>query len=182
VLSTVEKDNAFRIIKSIRPIVYTSKYGFDNKIFYGFLAQEVENVFPECISYVKGIIPDYREHVSSDNMIIKGNTVKIKKQNNVQIEIGEILDVQCRNVSGKIDKISKQVAVISSDLESFTIDGTDLEIGTGVDINGRHVDDFRCVNYLSFIPLLVKTVQTMCDEIEKLKNDIQRLTLNTETK
>ena len=146
-----------------------------DKIKKGFVAQEVEQVFPEAVSYCRSFIPDiYR--IAQNLMFDKENkTLTISLDAVIQLNIGDKIKLYSETESFE----KPVVKVISS--KKFVIGDWDKDVNQ-LFVYGREVNDFRSIDYDRIFTLGISSIQelshqndAMHEDIASLKNENQQL-------
>ena len=128
---------------------------------YGFIAQEVEKVLPECVSFMKDFVPSVFKIAES----VSGNTITLT---NHGLSIGERVRL-IKNGNDKID-----ATIIAATDSTFTVDSTiDEKV---VFVYGKYIEDFRILDYdqiscfavdgVKKLHSIIKTQQTTIDSLE----------------
>ena len=150
-VAQISNEKAIDIIKNLRVASY--QYYDDQITRYGLIAQEVEEVFPECVKTINDFIPNiasyatvgtegsltFDEAKAFDEIVAPGDLIKLINGNSI--------------VCVKILKICKNVIWIDKNMY--------LYLNESVFVIGKEVDDFKVIDYQYIIPLLIKTVQGM---------------------
>ena len=74
------------------------------------------------------------------------------------------------------DNKKKHYGLIAQELEKFyptLVNETESEINTDIDTNNVDIEFYKGVNYLELIPLLIKKIQMMDNEIKELKTQLK---------
>jgi hypothetical protein len=146
-----------------------------DKIKKGFVAQEVEQVFPEAVSYCRSFIPDiYR--IAQNLLFDKENkTLTISLDTVIQLNIGDKIKLY-----SEIESFEKPVVkVISS--KNFVIGDWNKDVNQ-LFVYGREINDFRSIDYDRIFTLGISSIQelshqndAMHEDIASLKNENQQL-------
>lgn len=138
-----------------------------NKLTKGFIAQEVEQVFPNAISYETGVVPDIfqvgKDIAVDDNLEIL--TVTVDSLNN--LVVGEKVKL--------IGKSEYLLEVIEREGTTFKVKGWPEKGTKEIFVYGREVSDFRTVDYDQIFTLNVAATQELIKEVETLKSQIALL-------
>jgi hypothetical protein len=127
----------------------------------GFIAQEVETVFPEAVSKHADFIPDiYRKAVavSTDEQagiltVALDKPTDLKLGDRVRLITDKTYDVEVKSVSDK----------------AFTVTGWTPKDTKEVFVFGKEVSDFRAVDYDRIFTLNVSATQALAQEVDALK-------------
>lgn len=135
----------------------------------GLIAQELEAIFPEAVSQMKGFTPDVYT-VGKDfsiNETKKELTCWLDKAH--KFAVGDLVKLMTE------DNTEQQKEVIEIiDEKAFVVKDWS-EKAEGIFVFGKQVDDFRTVDYQQVAMLSVSAIQALSQEIETLKNENQTL-------
>ncbi|MCF8247142.1 MAG: tail fiber domain-containing protein [Saprospiraceae bacterium] len=153
------------ILKKLRVTDYRHVDEIANGADYkkGFIAQEVEEVFPEAVTKSAGFIPDIYEKTTSCSLAGENLTVVLSK--NHGLKAGD--EVRLMLASGQ--KELKVAAV--SDENTFTVEGWKDAQPEWVFAYGKKVDDFRQVDYDRIHTLNVSATQELASRVEQLEKE-----------
>lgn len=147
-IETIEVTSAFQ---SLRPVKY--KY-IDtpvktDKVQYGFIAQEVEDLYPELVLTTSDYVPDI--YILSESII--ENTITISKKHNLKVgdSVKLILEKEGNKMTNVVDIVSEY---------SFTTE-LDLSEESIVFVYGKEVNDHKSLIYDNFAPIIIKHVQDL---------------------
>lgn len=163
-LSTVLrlKPTEYRYIDNI-------KHG--NQFKLGFIAQDIEKVFPSAVNTIVNFIPNIYQFPqriqknASGILITTKNYHDLEKDDRIKIFNGT--EDTILTVSNVIDSMNFLVADNSSILESSFI-------------YGKEVNDFKTIDFDAITTITVSSIQSLASEITDLKNSVE--TLQTEVK
>lgn len=133
-----------------------------NEIKKGFIAQEVEQVFPQAVSKGFDFIPNIyipAKEISIDSI---SHTITITVIDTIKLEVGNIVKI--------IADKSYEKRVISVHNQTFTLSDWNNFNAKEVFVYGIQVDDFRTVDYDRIFTLNVSATQELIHQIEALKN------------
>jgi hypothetical protein len=129
----------------VREFSYKDKVEYGPCRYPGFIAQEVQEIFPEAVRTHEGVVPDVFKMAQR-----KGDSWKL--ETDTPLEAGDSLKV--------IDEGGiKKVKVISFSNSELKIDN-DLE-GDNVFMYGKYVTDFHTVSYDRLFPVLLCAFQEL---------------------
>ena len=163
IISINNKDyNNFYLIKPVKYNYIDCFHGIKKN--YGFIANEIQNFFPNIIKKSSCIIPNIYEKASYINNIITfNNTSNIILKNNDKIKI----------VSMNDNNYSDYIITSNISLNSFCINSNLNH--SNVFIYGTEVDDFLNIDYNQIFTLNVAATQELHKEVEILKNENEML-------
>ena len=143
-----------------------------NSSKYGFIAQEVEDLFPTCVSKIKDYIPDIftvatAKNISEDTYMITipKISLNLKEKDNLQIIINE------KNIKETFDILT---SVETSDSTKITIISKE-KFDDQVFVIGRKVNDFRILNYEQLTTVAISAIQELVQINKKLEDRIELL-------
>ncbi len=165
-LSDMQSD--LEIIKrlQVKEFQFIDKPVNGDKIKKGFIAQEVEQVFPEAVSLSRRFIPDiYR---NSQNLVFDKNSkaLTIVMDSLVQLKEGDKIQLY-----SETESFEKQVIEVLSDKE-FRIGDWEKDINQ-LFVYGKEVDDFRAVDYDRIFTLGISAIQELCRQNEEQQQQIE---------
>lgn len=133
----------------------------------GFIAQEVEEVFPEAVSRSTGFIPDIYQRALSTGL--SGTTLTVTLPQPHQLVAGDQIQVlgpngdQVCEVSGTVDSQSIVISNWTSDNPEWLF------------VYGKQVHDFLQVDYDRIHTLNVSVTQEMIRRVEALEQEILQI-------
>lgn len=129
----------------------------------GFIAQEVEEVFPEAVTKSADFIPNI--YAKSTSCSLSGENLTVVLAKNHGLKVGDEL----RLIDSLGNKDLKVAAV--SDEKTFTVEGWKKEAAAPdwVFAYGKKVDDFRTVDYDRIHTLNVSATQELVRRVEQLE-------------
>lgn len=133
----------------------------------GFIAQEVEEVFPEAVSKGSDFIPNVYKVAKSINIDPEMSRIKITMEDSMQLKVGDIVKL--------IADKTYENEIVSVDHNSFTLKDWDNSETKEVFVYGIKVNDFRTVDYDRIFTLNVSATQELVKQVDLLKNQIKEL-------
>jgi len=134
----------------------------NNRVVYGFIAQQVKEVIPHSVELVKDIIPNIYKRASCDsNIITLENDVSQELNLNDNIKI---YDEFGNDNMYNITEINSNVIKIDKDINT-----------SNVFVFGKEVDDFHTLKKDYIFTLNVCATQELYKLIEELRNRISIL-------
>ncbi len=133
----------------------------------GFIAQEVEQVFPEAVAVTTDFIPDvYQLAVSA-----------APEENNLLVTLSQPHELKAGDKVRVINPQGQRDYMVSTvpDDRHFTIAGWDTEKPEWLFVYGKEVDDFRQVDYDRIHTLNVSVTQELIRSMEALESEIAEL-------
>lgn len=132
----------------------------------GFIAQEVEEMFPEAVRQSEYYIPDV--YALSTRTQLSSGKMTISLEKNHTLAVGD----EVKMMLSDCEKIEKVIAVPSEN--SFVVDW-DSPATDKIFVYGRQVKDFRTVIYDRIFTLNVSATQELARQVEELKADNEAL-------
>ena len=105
----------------------------------------------------------------NDKITLQLNNLDIKKDDKL-----EICDVDNEGFTSNI----RTIDVLEISNNEFSFMDSKIDTSKNLFISGKHVDDFHAIDYMALIPLLIKGIQELNDEIKILKERINILESN----
>jgi regulator of replication initiation timing len=124
------------------------------------IAQQVESIYPQAISFDKGLVPDIM--LPSQALSFQEDEITVTLGQAHDIAVGDRVVLQ----TGK-KGIPVEVVSVPS-LGSFVARGWEGEPVSEVLVYGREVDDLRSVNYDAISMLNVSATQELARKVERL--------------
>ena len=141
----------------------------------GFIAQEVEAVFPEAVTKTSDFIPDIYEN-ARENLLLAGKLTIVLNKNH-DIKEGDVVRLMLPNAPKEV-KVSSVPSA-----NTFTVSDWTGEKPEWVFVYGKQVSDFRQVDYDRIHTLNVSVTQELIRRKELLeKQKIQLRIENNELK
>jgi hypothetical protein len=138
-------------------------YGIKSK--KGFIAQQVEGVFPEAVQKKSDFVPDIFS--APEKVATANNKVIITMAKPHQLANGN--EVRIYTSTGV-----KETTVTFVSANSFSVEGS-LQDYTEVFVFGKKVDDFRIVDYDRLFTLNVSATQELARKVEKLERENEKM-------
>jgi hypothetical protein len=143
-----------------------------NSSKYGFIAQEVEDLFPTCVSKIHDHIPDIFtlatvQYISEDMYMITIPKIglDLKEKDNLKIAFGD------KKENFNIVTVLENQVNSSTEITIITTE----KLGDQVFIIGRMVDDFRVLNYEQLTTVAISAIQELGQINKKLEDRIELL-------
>jgi hypothetical protein len=165
-INDINDDGALQQILAIEPktnkyIDYLSK---GNSTVYGFIAQQVKEVIPHAVEFVKDIIPNiYKRATCSSNIITLENDVSQDLNINDNIKI---YDEFGKDDMYNITEINENTIKIDKDINT-----------SNVFVFGKEIDDFHTLKKDYIFTLNVCATQELYKLIQKQNEVIENLQL-----
>jgi hypothetical protein len=128
----------------------------------GFIAQEVEKIFPQAVIKSTDFIPDI--YSQADSLVVVDNKLTVTMKNPHGLQTGDVV----RLITGSGEKI---VSVDIVDEKNFSTSNWQ-ENSSAVFVYGKRVDDFRTVNYNAIFALGISAIQLLYKQVQQLKDEL----------
>tara|TARA_B110000003_G_scaffold206062_1_gene204944 strand:- start:260 stop:1780 length:1521 start_codon:yes stop_codon:yes gene_type:complete len=162
-IKEINEDESLNIIRKIKPKRYKLKE--TDKICYGFIAQEIDQIVPDIVSKCKNYISDIMIIAKVEKI---DNTSKLNTNVNHTLNKDDI--IRCKNSNDtNIDNI-KVLEVIDDNtviIDKIFSDSTII-------ICGRLVDDYHSIDHDMIMTLGISTIKKLDSEVTKLKEIIEK--------
>ncbi len=130
----------------------------------GFIAQEVEQVFPEAVTTAADFIPNVYAFSSKTKLTADKLTISLDK--NHEFAVGDEVKLILQDGTEK----RKTVAAVA-DANTFVVDWTGEAAQEKIFVIGKKVADFHTVDYDRIFTLNVSATQELAREVEDLKKE-----------
>jgi hypothetical protein len=172
----IDIDNILEKFLLIKPKKYLLLKDKDEIEQYGFIAQDIQKVFPELINIDNYYIPNIMSYASTiDNKTI-----------NINIDISTILKINDKiKIILNYDPLKKEYQINNSDNKyrkryytvKNIISNYQFEINEQIDdtnffVYGKMVDDFQTLDYNSLFSLHIEATQEIHKNVLLLQNEI----------
>lgn len=141
---------------------YIDSIGTGNKVHTKVIAQQVEEVYPEAVTYTTNFLPDVyclSQSVAADNGQL---TITINKAHNLHVAD------KVKMIDDKGAEIIADVIKVNDD-NSFTVACSDAP--GKVFVFGKQVNDMRAVDYEALSMLGISAMQELTQRIEALEQE-----------
>ena len=159
----VDISNTLALIEEIKPRRYKyidPKRG--DKIAYGFIAQELQEVIPELVTSVKNKIPNVMKTAD----VIDG-VFTLKDATDLQV--GDEIDIYDESDTEYKVKITEMI-----NDKSFKTN-IDVELKDKYFIYGKYVDDFKGIEHNGLLPIMMKGIQELNARVKELEDKINNM-------
>lgn len=162
-------NKSIEIFRKLRVVnyVYRDSLEMGKNRKKGFVAQEVERVFPEAVFKTTGVIPDIFQ--------IGKNVIYDEDTKTLIVTVDSLSDLK---VGEKVRLIGEQqhlVEVVEVNGTTFKVKDWPEENTREVFVYGREVDDFRTLDYDQIFTLNVSATQALIKEVDELKTQLAAL-------
>ncbi|MBU0573728.1 MAG: tail fiber domain-containing protein, partial [Candidatus Margulisbacteria bacterium] len=132
----------------------------------GFIAQQVEKVFPQAVSKTSDFIPNVYKMAESVAYDASGKTLKVTVKETPDLKVGDTVRL--------ISDANYEKEIVAVNGRSFTVKDWDKET-KGVFVFGKEVDDFRNLDYDCIFTLGVSAVQELSKQVKEQNEEIEAL-------
>ncbi|HEY5141169.1 MAG TPA: tail fiber domain-containing protein, partial [Methylococcales bacterium] len=149
----------------INAVTYNKIDDRSGKTNYGFIAQEIEQLFPHLVSKISDYVPS-----------VFCNVVKIAEHQfycKTKMVTGPIkLYLYPKNADGSLDEKETLCDIIEIDGDKYTVD---CDLTDTVFVYGPKVDDYKTLDYNGMNAILVKALQESNSRISTLEERLSKL-------
>jgi len=187
-IQDAESNKTIDIIKALKPKTYTYKDVLKNgnATHHGLIAQDVESVYPVAVTSSKDFIPNILTIATDVTSTETSTTFTLPLNLVTVIKLGDTLKLHYQNVNTTASGQDVNQNTIDDAQESsievvvIKINGSVITVDKKVPsdkvyVYGTQVDDFKGVDYISFIPLLISTCQSLLQKNQTLEDRIALL-------
>jgi hypothetical protein len=164
-------DNISILDKVLKLSLKNYKYIDDifNKNHYGFIAQEVYNIFPDSVKIDSGYIPSIYKFAEKIILINKCVIIKVFLPNNLKLKNNDKIKLLIDS-----DEIFVPVFICNNN-ELYVEKWDSFNLDKKVFVYGHYVDDLHGLDYQSISTISIGAIQELYNIIIELKNEIQIL-------
>jgi len=180
-VKNIEEEKILRLISDIELKEYNYidviSRGSDN--VYGFIAQQVESIYPQATFKTSEYIPNIYQ--KSTNYTINGNVLSVILEKEKHVDIGKFVKV----ITNKYEVLSLLLKDIVLNKMVFYVELSDIEKinnSNELFLFGSYVDDFTLLNkekiqaiMFGGIQAIIKENKLLKTKLEKMENDINTL-------
>lgn len=161
-VSTAEKDLSILSQIEVTDYQHIDVIGKGDASKKGFIAQQIEKVFPEAVSKSIDFIPNIYEMASSVKKDPVNHTIIIYLNKEHQLVTGDMVKLIT-------DKTYEESVTVIDD-KTFSIKATINDIDR-IFVYGKSVNDFRAVDYDRIFTLNVSATQVLLKRVEALEKE-----------
>lgn len=157
-------------LQHLRPVSYNfiDKYNKGPDVNYGLIAQEVEEVYPELVHMTSDYIPNIYKVCHLDS----GKTITLNEPLcDYDLKEGDNILIYTRSNDRVTTKIRKVHDKHTFDIE----DVVDDDDANEVFVLGKMVNNFKSVDYIQLVPILLKQVQDLTEQLNQLTKSVQMM-------
>ena len=168
-IQDLDGDESLSVLRKITPCKYNliDVVRQGNKLNYGFIAQDIEHIIPECVNHTKDEIPN----IYSVGNVTNGNIIALENSdvNMLQIDMSnaEILlyDISNGEINTKIKRI----------IDNKTFEIEDIIKDTKVFVFGQKVNDVKTITYNYIYTILTSCVKRIDETVQTQQSQIDSL-------
>ncbi|NEO93096.1 MAG: tail fiber domain-containing protein [Moorea sp. SIO3G5] len=142
-----------------------------SKVKKGFIAQQVESVYPEAVTQLTNFIPNIFSAAVALSFDQKRHYLTITLGKPHYLKVGDIIQIHTKD-----QMIKKTIVAVESD-NVFCLDDWESEPDE-LFVYGKQVDDYRTVDYDSIFTLAVSALQEQHRIIQSQQETIAKITGN----
>ena len=128
---------------------------------------------PEIVNQSYGQIDNINTEFNINDIKIDNNKVTLQL-NDLDIKEGDKIEICDINNEGITSNI-RTVDILDISNNEFTFIDSKIDTNKNLFISGKYVDDFHTIDYQALVPILIKGMQELNDEIKILKERINIL-------
>jgi hypothetical protein len=173
-IQNLDGDESLNILRKITPCKYNLiDVQQGNKLNYGFIAQDLELIVPDCINITKGEVPN----IYSVGNVTNGNIITLENSdvNMLQLDMSNA-EILVYDISG-VEKNIKIKHII--DNKTFEIEDTIKD--TKVFVFGQKVNDLKTITYNYIYTILTSCVKRIDETVESQQGQIDSLLKTVES-
>ncbi len=174
VLNKSDTQEDLKIINALEPIEYQyiDKVVKGGQIIRGFIAQEVEKVYPTAVSKIKDFTPNIFVLTKKVFYDSENKEVRLILEKEHDFLVDDIVKIITSEGENKLS-----VKEIISEYE-FVLGACEKDPGDEILVFGKEVDDFRTLNYDSIFTVGIGAIQELSkkmDEVFKILKKIKKV-------
>ena len=167
-IRSIQLHDNLSLINKLRVVDYRYKDSIEhgNITKRGFIAQEVETVFPQAIKRISDFIPDI--FMLSEKVVVKGTQLIVTLKNRHNLSTGDTVRL--------IPESSvKELPVTVIDEKTFYVDAWDQPLVKSLFVYGKKVNDYRAVDYDQIFSASVGAMQELSKKVAVLEAENEML-------
>jgi hypothetical protein len=134
----------------------------------GFIAQQIESLFPEAVKKHADFVPDVFE--LADKTSLKDGVLTVTTLGKHNFVTGDVVRL-ITELEG-----TKELPVVVTDEKTFTVSGWELT-SSSVFVYGKKVEDSRTIDYQQIFCVGISAIQQLNKQLQQLKEEITGLKL-----
>ena len=168
----VDDEYALNIIKTLKPKKYTLKKKIKRgELDYGFIADEVEEFFPEMVTKGEGCIPIGEDYFPG--AITSKTSIEVTVTDGTEWDHGDKIVIKIPDKAPEtltVYKVTDSVLSLTSEKE---ISDNIMNENNEIYINGKSVEDLRSLKVSYLDPLIVSAIQQLERRVAELENKLK---------
>ena len=166
----VDDAYALNVIKNLKPKTYNWKDQTKGKdLQYGFIAQDIEKLYPEMVSKIEGVIPT--DQTTYPSQITSNTTMEVTMTDVSTWSSGDKIVIKNSENDSKtltIHEIQGNVLSLSAEKISSNFVNENNETY----IKGKSVKDVLTINTNGLDPLMISAIQQLERRVTELENKL----------
>lgn len=161
-LSVSESETDLNLLKQLKVTDYRYKdfIAYGNKAIKGFIAEEVERIFPQAVNRCADFIPDI--YAFAEETTLDDGVLQIRLAETHNLAAGDTVRLIMETVG------VREVGVEIVDEKTFSV--SDWQESSGKTfVHGKKVEDFRTLDYQQIFTLGISGLQQLSKKVEKLE-------------
>ena len=147
--------------------------GNNNKI--GLIAQDVENILNNVVYSSYGQIDNVNYEFNKNDIQIDNNKVTLKLND---LDINECDKIEICDINDGLTCNIRIVDILEVSDNEFSFIDSKIDNSKNLFISGKHVNDFKSIDYIALLPILINSVKQLNEKINLLESKINILESN----
>ena len=166
-ISSITSSESIEIINKLNPVNYNwiDRVKSGNSIQSGFIAQEVEQIFPQAVTKAKDFLPNV--YALADNYSITNEALHISMSKEYDLQKGDL--VKFHTEDGKEHRLN--VIDAKGTQYSFTLTEEAKSIYGKLFVYGKEVEDFNTVDYDRIFTIGISAIQELSKKVDALEKE-----------
>ena len=145
---------------------YKNEAVFGDEYSKGFIAQDVEKVFPQAVRTNFSFIPDI--YSFPDNCYFSNNKLIVCMKDNHNLHSGDVVQIIIAD-----DKTKEVTVKVMNEKEFIVEDWSDTT--ASLFVYGKKVNDFRSLDYQQIFTLGISAIQELYKQLQQLSKEVETI-------
>lgn len=166
-IAPITSSESIEIINKLNPVNYNwiDRVKSGNSIQSGFIAQEVEQIFPQAVNKATDFLPNV--YALADNYSISNDALHISMSKEYDLQKGDL--VKFHSEDGKEHRLN--VINAKGTQYSFALTEEAKNISGKLFVYGKEVDDFNTVDYDRIFTIGISAIQELSKKVDALEKE-----------
>lgn len=176
-IKNVEGIECLNLLRKLEPKMYEyiDKNKYTEAPKFGFIAQEIETIFPSCVNYKKDFIPNMFEKCE----VINGNQIKLTTKSSDMFEVDSNNNkIKIKYFDSSDNSFTRNISSIIDD-KTFIVDENIEE--SEIFLYGQEVSNYKNVDYTSIFSFVAAGVKELDKVVQEQEKEIIKLKTKNET-